>query len=281
MTATARRPLESMEDWDDDLRARYPTADHVFRDYAAEVRPSVKEFYRLNHLHQTYDFATAKRQEYGNLDHAQMGVWEAMEFLDTLVDDSDPDTDLTQIEHLLQTAEAIRADGHPRWLVLTGLIHDLGKILCLWGEPQWAVVGDTFPLGVPFSDKVVFAEFFADNPDTAVAAYRTGTGIHAPGCGLDAVTMSWGHDEYIFRVAGRYLPLEAQYVLRYHSFYPWHREGAYTELTNEQDRAMLPSIRLFNTYDLYTKTDGRPDVAALKPYYEELIAEFFPTKINW
>ncbi|MDN5724594.1 MAG: inositol oxygenase, partial [Propionibacteriales bacterium] len=61
----------------------------------------------------------------------------------------------------------------------------------------------------------------------------------------------------------------------------WHREGAYTELTNEQDREMLPWIRLFNTYDLYTKTDGRPDVTALKPFYEELIAEFFPTKINW
>jgi len=37
---------------------------------------------------------------------------EAAEFLNTLVDDSDPDTDLTQIEHLLQTSEAIRKDGH-------------------------------------------------------------------------------------------------------------------------------------------------------------------------
>src|SRR5438128_8381948 len=35
------------------------------------------------------------------------------EYLNTLVDDSDPDTDLTQIEHLLQTAEAIRKDAHP------------------------------------------------------------------------------------------------------------------------------------------------------------------------
>ena len=89
-----------------------------------------------------------------------------MEFLNTLVDDSDPDTDLSQIEHLLQTAEAIRRDGHPRWFILTGLIHDLGKILCLFGEPQWAVVGDTFPVGCGFSDKVVFPEFFADNPDS-------------------------------------------------------------------------------------------------------------------
>ena len=94
-----------------------------------------------------------------------MGIWEAMEFLNTLVDDSDPDTELTQIEHLMQTAEAIRADGHPRWFILTGLIHDLGKILCLFGEPQWAVVGDTFPVGCRYSDKIVFPEFFADNPD--------------------------------------------------------------------------------------------------------------------
>ena len=82
-----------------------------------------------------------------------MSVWEALEFLNTLVDDSDPDIELPQIEHLLQTAEAIRADGHPDWFVLTGLIHDLGKVLCLFGEPQWAVVGDTFPVGCRFSEQ--------------------------------------------------------------------------------------------------------------------------------
>ena len=102
-----------------------------------------------------------------------MGIWEAMEYLNTLVDDSDPDTDLSQIEHLMQSSEAIRADGHPRWLILTGLIHDLGKILCLFGEPQWAVVGDTFPVGCRYSDKIVFPEFFADNPDSRVAEYQT------------------------------------------------------------------------------------------------------------
>ncbi len=59
-----------------------------------------------------------------------------MEYLNFLVDDSDLDTDLSQIEHLLQTAEAVRRDGRPRWFILTGLIHDLGKILCLCGEPQ-------------------------------------------------------------------------------------------------------------------------------------------------
>lgn len=274
-----------MEEWDDDLLHRYPTAEsaseHVFRDYAAEVRPSVKEFYRLNHINQTYAFAQAKRAEYGGLNHAVMGVWEAMEFLNELVDDSDPDTDATQIEHLLQTSEAMRADGRPRWMILTGAMHDLGKILCLWGEPQWAVVGDTYPVGCAFSDTVVFSEYFADNPDATDPRYATVNGIYEPGCGLDNVVMSWGHDEYIYRVVKDYLPIEAQAMLRYHSFYPWHREGAYAHLANDHDRAMLKQVLAFNQYDLYTKTDIRPDPVELRPYYEDLIAEFFPPKIRW
>ncbi len=127
------------------------------------------------------------------------------EYLNTLVDDSDPDTDLTQIEHLLQTSEAIRKDGHPRWFVLTGLVHDLGKVLCLYGEPQWAVVGDTFPAGCAYSDQIVFPEFFADNPDSRVPEYQTKYGIYSPNCGLDNVQLSWGHDEYIYTVTRKYL----------------------------------------------------------------------------
>jgi hypothetical protein len=40
------------------------------------------------------------------------------------VDDSDPDLEEPQIQHLLQTAEAIRLD-HPRddWFHLVGLVH--------------------------------------------------------------------------------------------------------------------------------------------------------------
>jgi len=57
-----------------------------------------------------------------------------------LVDDSDPDTDLTKIQHLLQTSGAIRKYAHSRWFVLTGLIHDLGRVLCLLGERNGALL---------------------------------------------------------------------------------------------------------------------------------------------
>ena len=161
-------PLHNLEEWDDFVAARYRQgkSEEEFRNFSAEANPTVTEFYRQNHAYQTLDFVLAKKPSISPLKRRSKSIWEAAEFLNTLVDDSDPDTDLTQIEHLLQTSEAIRRDGHPRWFVLAGLIHDLGKVLCLFGEPQWAVVGDTFPVGCAYSDQIVFPEFFAANPDS-------------------------------------------------------------------------------------------------------------------
>ena len=257
------QPLESLDDWEDFVADRYPEdgtkkAKDEYRNYDDPARDTVREFYRLNHTHQTYDFVQAKRQEYLSLNRRTMSVWEAADFLNTLVDDSDPDTDLSQLEHLLQTSEAIRADGHPDWFVLTGFLHDLGKILCLYGEPQWAVVGDTFPVGCQYSESIVYPEFFAENVDASNAEFQTECGIYEPGCGLSNVLMSWGHDEYMYHVVRDYLPEPALYMIRYHSFYPWHKENAYGYLLDDRDREMLPWVQKFNPYDLYSKTPERP-----------------------
>jgi inositol oxygenase len=277
------QPLQSLDEWDDFVATRYQQgkSEEEFRNYEADANPTVTEFYRQNHALQTFDFVQSKRKQYLSLQKGKKSIWEAAEYLNTLVDESDPDTDLSQIEHLLQTSEAIRRDGHPRWFVLTGFIHDLGKVLCLYGEPQWAVVGDTFPVGCAYSDQIVFPEFFAANPDSKVPEYQTKCGIYEPNCGLDKVYMSWGHDEYIYNVTKNYLPEPAQYMLRYHSFYAAHRHGAYRHLMNERDEEMFEWVRKFNPYDLYSKGAERPDLEKIKPYYDDLIAEFFPAKIDW
>ena len=98
---------------------------------------------------------------------------------------------------------------------------------------------------------------------------------------MDKVSLSWGHDEYIYHVCRDYLPEEGLAMLRYHSFYPWHRESEYTHLLNDKDQALLPWVNRFNPYDLYTKSHSKPDEVALRPYYEDLIREFFPEKIRW
>jgi inositol oxygenase len=283
-------PLENLDEVEDFMKERYPEnlvgtnpdkKEDQFRDYESNARPTVREFYRLNHRYQTFNFVQEKRREYLARNRRVMGIWEALEFLNTLVDDSDPDTDLSQLDHLLQTAEQIRKDGHPRWFILTGLIHDLGKILCLFDEPQWAVVGDTFPVGCAYSDKIVFYKFFEANSDSENSTYQTKLGIYEENKGLENVTMSWGHDEYLYHVTKDYLPEEALYMIRYHSFYPAHRDGAYDYLMNDQDRKMFDWVRKFNPYDLYTKSHTRPNLKELRPFYDDLINEYFPPVLKW
>ena len=80
-----RTPLNSLDEWEDFLKQRYPegaaaaaTASPAkppvgvdpdkkpeeFRDHSAETRATVKEFYRLNHTYQTREFVQAKQREF-------------------------------------------------------------------------------------------------------------------------------------------------------------------------------------------------------------------------
>jgi len=282
-------PLGSLDEWEEDVLERYPDPEveaakkskEEFRNYETTVRDTVKEFYRLNHRYQTYDFVKGKKSNFLQFNKREMPVWEAFDFLNQLVDDSDPDTDLDQFQHLLQTSEAIRRDGHPDWMILTGLMHDMGKVLCLFGEPQWAVVGDTFPVGCAYSDKIVYPEFFKNNPDYSNPDYNSRFGVYEKGCGLRNVQMSWGHDEYIYQMLKDYIPEEGLYMLRFHSFYAWHREGEYDYLLDGHDREMLKWVKLFNPYDLYSKSPNPPNLQQLKPFYEDLIKKYLPDTLRF
>ena len=73
-------------------------------------------------------------------------------------------------------------------------------------------------------------------------------GIYKANCGLENVMMSWGHDEYLYQVLkhnGTTLPEEGLYMIRFHSFYPWHTGGDYKHLTNEKDESMMEWVNEF------------------------------------
>jgi len=93
--------------------------------------------------------------------------------------------------------------------------------------------------------------------------------------------MSFGHDGYIGEVMKNYMPEESLYMLRYHSFYSAHRHGAYRHLMSDHDVEMFDWVNKFNVYDLYSKGHTKPNLKELKPYYDDLFAEFFPAKIAW
>ncbi|XP_059622144.1 inositol oxygenase [Phlebotomus argentipes] len=261
-----------------------------FRDYTVDTTDPLKErvrlTYRKMHLNQTVDFVRGRHAEWLTFSKFRATIREALERLNDLVDESDPDLDLPNIVHAFQTAERAREE-HPDldWLHLTGLIHDLGKVMAFYGEPQWAVVGDTFPVGCLWSDHIVYrSDSFDGNPDGENPAFNTKCGMYEPNCGLRNLMMSWGHDEYMYRVLKHNrsaLPEQALYIIRYHSFYPWHSSGDYQHLMRPEDEEIKKWVLSFNRYDLYTKSTKVPDIEALWPYYQSLIDKYCTGELEW
>jgi inositol oxygenase len=251
----------------------------------------VSNFYLNNHTNQTVEFNKKKREEILTLSKAKMSMMQAVELLNEIVDDSDPDTGYEpQITHCLQTSEAIRKHYPGEeydWFHLVGFIHDVGKVLAhptMYNEPQWAVVGDTHVVGCQFPEEAVFHDYFKNNPDSSNPAYNTKFGIYHEGIGLDNVLFSWGHDEYLYQVCvknGSTLPKRGLFMIRYHSCYPIHQKGAYQHLMTEEDRENVEWLKKFQAFDLYSKLPEKPNIDEVLPYYKRLMDKYFPPVMNW
>ena len=160
-----------------------------------------------------------------------------------------------------------------KWLILIGLIHDLGKILVLqdFGNfPEWFSVGDIYPLGCQFQSSNIYfnKDFYKLSPD------------------FNNIEMTFSHDFYLANILSKSntnLPNEAIYIIRFHSFYSWHTPHNnirnYTELASEEDWHYLPLLKLFQKADLYSKTSILPNIDSIKPFYDTLINLYIPNKI--
>jgi len=249
-----------------------------------EINTPQYYLYRDMHINQSLDYVIAKKQQYSVLNNKQMTMKEALSQLDSFIDPSDPDLDEENSIHAYQTAERIRK-LHPtnKELQLVGLIHDLGKVLFTFGEPNWAIVGDTYVVGCEFPTTIVYYDTLKENID--FGKYDT-NGIYESGCGLENLHISFGHDEYLYEVLkqneGKHkISPSLMNVIRYHSFYPWHTSGEYKQFMNELDKETLKNVNHFNQFDLYSKEDS-PDISnEIKKYYDELLEEYFPTILQW
>ncbi|GMR48291.1 hypothetical protein PMAYCL1PPCAC_18486 [Pristionchus mayeri] len=250
------------------------------------IQKRVKMHYEKQHTLQTVDFVEGMHKKWLGFTHANMTIMECLELLSGFLDESDPDVDEPNLLHAYQTAERLRvAFPSKPWMHLAGLVHDLGKVLSMWGEEQFAVTGDTYAVGCAPSDTIVYGlksfELCSDQKDDR---YNTKYGIYTANCGLEKLMMTWGHDEYMYRVLvnhGSTLPEEALYAIRFHSFYPYHSHEAYRHLSSEKDDEMMGAIKMLNQCDLYSKSDGQLNIDELKSYYQSLIDEYCPGKIAW
>lgn len=237
--------------------------------------------YRGMHLNQTLEFVRQKKKEYFPLNKTSMTMKKALSLLNNFVDPSDPDIGVSNLTHAYQTAERIRLKyPENKEYQLLGLIHDVGKILYTFKEPNWAVVGDTYVLGCRFPESIVFYDTLKYSPD--YNKYDN-LGIYEPGCGLDKLNISFGHDEYLYMVLdgnNHLFPKKYMDIIRYHSLYPWHTEGEYREFMNTKDHQTLLGVQEFNRFDLYSKNDKIVIDQDVVDYYNNLLDIYFP-KLNW
>lgn len=255
----------------------------------------VYRHYQAMRQNQTLEYVKRMEQKWFSFTHAKLTIQEAFEKLGKYIDSSDPDATFPNIEHSFQTAEAIRKDGHPDWFHLVGLIHDLGKLMFLWGtpedgqcksikDPQWGLGGDTWVVGCKIPDTVVYPNLNKTNPDMKDSLLNSSLGIYKKNCGLAMLKFAFGHDEYLYRVlknSKSTLPEEGLQMIRLHSCYPLHQHSSYERFLTSGDDETLDWVKKFNKYDLYTKTHARPDIKKLWPYYNFLIKKYCPGQLNW
>jgi inositol oxygenase len=262
----------------------------MFRDYSIDIdtdkKKIIKNTYKNQRQNINFLFNEYLLTKYCRFDKKE-NFWTLFNRLNDITDLSDPDMSNPNIFHAIQTAEAIRKDGLPDWFVLTGLIHDFGKILFLDGEDkdgtsintQWAIVGDTFITGYPIPSNIVYPELNNYNQD-----HNNKINLYMPKCGLNNCSVSFGHDEYLYRLLkfnNTTLPEEALYMIRYHSLYAWHNQNEYIDLESEDDRYYKLYVKQFNLYDLYTKdNDNLIELTDdLKEFYTGLIKKYISSDL--
>ena len=167
------------------------------RAYDADTAPRVRKLYAEMRRRQCVEHVLAMRAKYtgvGKLGSIKLTVFDALERLQAFVDVSDPDVTVPNLMHAYQTAEGLRAAGLPDWLQLTGLVHDLGKMIHVRGcdadgtsvATQWSIVGDTWVVGCRMPGELVFPELNDTSPDARHPERTSELGIYQEGCGLDA-----------------------------------------------------------------------------------------------
>lgn len=246
-----------------------------------EAQERVKNVYRTARTFHTVERTRYLREKYRPGAHGTWSVWEVFHALKDFTDLSDPDVCCPNDQHALQTAESLRSRGFPDWMQLVGLMHDFGKVIFKWGcdedgtslETQWSIVGDTFVVGYPMPDELVYPEYNVDVTNE----------LYEKHCGLENCLISFGHDEYLYnvlQVSNTNLPSEALRVVRYHSLYAWHDKDAYTFLEDECDRMVKGWVKLFNSHDLYSKQNKPVVFSDVCDYYSGLIEKYIPNGLR-
>jgi len=202
------------------------------------------------HLEQTQETVAALDKQYEQPAFGRRRVWDLIELLAQCVDPTDAALYcVSQFVHTLQVLEGMERDGiQDSDLLITGLIHDLGKLLLLTGEAPENVV-----------------------------CFNTPIGNYEKGVGLANCVFQWNHDQFIYSRFKDVVPDHIAWLLRYHSIYVPECE----HLMDERDRLYAQRyLSVFAKYDKGTKSLYHLPKNGIEKY-RTLIEDTFPKAIRF
>lgn len=249
-----------MRPTDHDTTSPFGSQDVVFCKEAGEYQSAeVQEEHRrrfdetakalvVRRAAQDFDTAEHLKSKYASPLIGKIRIYDALLMLGACVDETDTELYcVSQLTHTLQVAEAMLDDGvTDKTLVLTALLHDLGKLPLLFGESPEHVNGRVSPLCPAL-----------------------------PGVGLAEVALPWGHDEFAYQRLKGHVPDHVAWLIRYHSLDfkiagPFMDEGDH--------RYHQAYLNRFRAYDLGSKSMFKLPRRMLSDY-QPLLDTFFPDPI--
>ena len=202
------------------------------------------------HRAQTREMVTALRRRYQRPIFGRVEIGTLLERLARCVDPTDGRLGgVSQHLHVLQVLAAMETDGvtDPDML-LTALLHDVGKVLLLVGEAPENVVCFNEPIGE-----------------------------HEPGIGLDRCVIQWNHDEFAYSRLKDHVPDAVAWLIRYHSI----RLKACAPLMDARDRDYTERyLWRFQHYDQESKSQFSLPGTRIEDY-RELLEKSLPRSISF
>lgn len=176
-------------------------------------------------------------------------VWDLIEKLALCVDPTDTSLQCTsQYMHVCQILAAMERDGElDETMLLTALLHDVGKVAMLTGEAPDHVVCFTEPIEG-----------------------------REPSCGLDETIFQFGHDEIAYSRFKDHVPEHVAWTLRYHSMILRSAEPYMNASDRQHEEKYLSKFR---TYDQGTKSPAFLPAQATLDRYRDFVEQWFPDPI--
>jgi inositol oxygenase len=238
--------------------------DDMFSLICTSDTPRRRQHYQKTWIKQTVGYVQEMHQRYLGFQLAKMSIKDALNLIKRIPchtfgvakSRTDPGPSLRTL--CFKTAEAARDAGHPDWVQLVALVHELGAVVNFIDmntavesedDYDWTITCRSRIVGCKAPDRVNFNEFRALNADESDTRYNSSLGMYYHGCGLDKVLLAWTGPEYMYHMLKHnesLIPQEGLAMLRLFSLGDWHSHDEYKQLTNADDAVVQPLVAEFD-----------------------------------